>query len=247
MNWIFEKIFNIHIWAIIFFLVSILLCAAISLYFYISDYKIITLLGGSISGLICFLMSFLLSMYDHHQMAKLKTLGIVKILPHRKQQDYYTEIIRTAKNHVWVMGTSCTRFIEDFADTGGLDHVLIDALDKNLDLEVKLLIPTEEEMDDDSKSQFNLNENQKRMQGLKKYNNRFQIKRYSFEARHSLFRVDDDIIIGPIFPQTESQHSSAIHFNNHNFYADEYRQYFYSIWKHKSISYNLPETKCDSN
>lgn len=203
------------------------------LFFQVDDDKWSAFLGGISGGLVGVTISFLFSMYEYANIDRYRTLGVLNILPNRRDTSYYIDIIKKAKGTVQVMGTSCTRFINDFADANSNEHVLIDALNKHQNLKIELLVPTDEKMDKQSSLRFEAGkEKLRQLQGT--FKERVQLKRYNFEPRHSLVRVDNDLIVGPVFQQVESQHSPAIHLDINKEFADKYLEYFEVVWKESS-------------
>jgi hypothetical protein len=186
--------------------------------------------GGASAGMIAILFDTALSMYKYGEIDKLKGFGIIEILPERRGAPYYSKLLSGAYYNVQVLGTTCNRFINDFANLNSEDKVLVDALEKNKNLHVKLLVASESYLDENSKL---------KMQGIKgeitalekKYKGRFQVQYYDFAPRHSIVRVDEEIIIGPVFQEVESQHSPAIHMNVYSFLAKKYLAYFDWVWK----------------
>ena len=208
------------------FLGCLILSIVIStaLFFFADGEKISAFLGGMSGGLIGVTISFLFSMYEYANIDRYRALGVLNILPNRRDTSYYADIVRKAKEIVQVMGTSCIRFIDDFADPKSDGHVLIDALRKYNNLTLTLLVPTEENMDENSKSNFKTGEEKLKLL-QEEFPKRVFIKRYNFEPRHSLVRVDDHLIVGPVFQEVESKNSPAIHLTTNSEYAQKYLKY----------------------
>ena len=191
----------------------------------ITDPKLATLMGGISGGIAVYLISFLLSIYEYKQIDRFRDMGVLEVLSDRRRSDYYKDYVKNANNTVQVMGTSCTRFVDDFANNANDNHVLIDALNKNSDLKVQFLIPSDDYMDDGSKTKFEEGK-QKFVNFRNQFEGRVELKRHDFEARHSLVRVDDHLIIGPVFQLVESKDSPAIHLRTPSKYAEKYLKYF---------------------
>ncbi len=190
-----------------------------------------------IAGLVVLIVQYMLNWRVHHQIYKFESRGIENILSDRKNTPIYKEIISSAKQNVYVMGTSCARFIEDFADNESSDHVLIDRMDKHNSLEFHLLIPQIEYMDGASKNK--LAAVGKKITALKsKFGRRFKIRRYGFEPRHSMVIADDNLIAGPVFQEVESKHSPAIHLRiSKSKFADKYLDYYKDVWENRSVPF----------
>ena len=69
-----------------------------------------------------------------------------------------------------------------------------------------------------------------RIEELHKYNN-LEVRYFNHTAAHSIFRIDDTCIIGPIFPELESRNTSAMHLKNNSPVALQYMGYFSSEWE----------------
>ena len=209
-------------------LLASIVCST-AFFFWVDDEQISAFLGGMSGGLVGVTISFLFSMYEYANIDRYRALGVLNILPNRRDTSYYTDIVRKAKGKVQVMGTSCTRFINDFADASSNEHVLIAALNKHQNLKIELLVPTDEKMDKQSKLKFEAGE-VKLGQLQHTFKERVQLKRYDFQPRHSLVRVDNDLIVGPVFPGVESQNSPAIHLDTNKEFADKYLEHFEVVW-----------------
>ena len=64
----------------------------------------------------------------------------------------------------------------------------------------------------------------------KKYPHNIDIRYFNHTAAHSIFRVDDTCIIGPVFPELESKYTPALHVMNSSPVALNYMDYFESEW-----------------
>ena len=203
-------------------LLSIVIFTA--LFFWVDDDKISAFLGGMSGGLVGVTISFLFSMYEYANMDRYRALGVRNILSDRRDTSYYENIVKDAKEIVQVMGTSCIRFIEDFADPASDEHVLLDAMSNHDNLKITILVPKEENMDGKSKSNFETGK-EKIYQLQNRFQDRVFLKRYNFEPRHSLVRVDSNLIVGPVFQEVESKNSPAIHLTTNSAYAKKYLDY----------------------
>lgn len=208
----------------------ILLCGVFTyLYFDLTDPKMVAYVGGISGGIAVLIISFMLSMYEYQQIDRFNDMGVLQVLPDRRDTNYYTKIVKDAKAVVQVMGTSCTRFIDDFANSESDNHVLIDALNKNKNLKVCFLIPSENHMDSASKHNFHVGKS-KLVALTNTFSSRVELRHFNFDARHSLVRADDIIIVGPVFQEVESKNSPAIHLRISSPYAKKYLDYFLWVW-----------------
>ena len=231
MKSLFAKTKTISIFCLILLILLSVLVGALLLYNWIDSEKWAAILGGIISGLIAIVVTLCLSYYEFRKIEHFKQLGIRDVLPERTDKNYYEQVIQNAKTHIQVMGTSCTRFLEDFGDQKRPEHALVDALNSNNSLKVQILVPNENNMDTPSKAKFEADINKRVINELtQKYSDRFKIKRFNFPPTHSLVRADNHLIVGPVFPKVDSRHTPAIHLDTSSEYAKKYIQYYEEVW-----------------
>lgn len=229
MNTLFTR--TVSIFHLICIAIILILLAGFWLYFEIEHKKWVMLIGSTISGLIVVLVTVCLSYYDFKKIERFRQMGVKDILPERTDKKYYEKILRDAKTHVQVMGTSCTRFLDDFGNQSRQEHVLIETMDNNTTLNLQILVPDEKNMDEESKHKFNTSSMTQIINNLKaKYPERFNIKRFNFCPSHSLVRADNHLIVGPVFPKVDSRHAPAIHLDTSSEYAKKYIQYYEDVW-----------------
>ena len=91
-----------HLW-----IIGLMVLFLVSLYFYfkIVDQKISAFVGGVSGGLAVYLIQFLCSLYEYKQIDKFRNLGIVDILPNRRDEESYKQVVKNAVRIVQVMGT----------------------------------------------------------------------------------------------------------------------------------------------
>ena len=231
MNILFTR--TVSIFHLIYIAIILILLAGFWLYFEIEieNEKWVMLIGSTISGLIVVLLTVSLSYYEFKKIERFRQMGVIDMLPERTDKKYYEEILRNAKTLIQVMGTSCTRFLDDFGNQSRPDHVLIDVMDNNTTLKLQILVPDEKNMDEESKQKFNTSSMTQIINSLKeKYPERFKIKRFNFTPSHSFVRADHDLIVGPVFPRVDSRHAPAIHLKTSSEYAKKYIQYYEDVW-----------------
>ena len=212
-------------------LLGLTLFGGVMLYLFLGtdNPKISTLVGGVTGGIIVYVISFLISIYEYQSIDKFRELGVREILPNRRETEYYRKIVGQGSEIVVVTGTSCSRFIDDFANGENDSHVLIDALRNNVGMKAKFMVPSEEYMDELSKIKFNSGE--KKLQELFcDFPNRVELRRFDHEPRYSFVRVDSELIVGPVFAETESQNSPAIHLDVNSSFAEKYLNDFNRVW-----------------
>jgi hypothetical protein len=226
----FKKYFNIYLYRIIYWLTLIIILVIAVWYFYESNIKIATLLGGVVTGLFVGWLQLLLMATEHNEMEKIKKLGIKEILSSRDDEVFYRNIITKAKKEIRVLGNTARRFMEDFADENREEkRALIDALNKKV--QVKFLLPKPEYLwnqDDKDRAQITL----RSIQMLKgKYKDLIELKYFKHPPFHSLVLVDNDCFVGPIFPNRTSQNTPTIYTDINSIFAQSYLEYFNFEWK----------------
>ena len=127
------------------------------------------------------------------------------------------------------MGSSCTRFISDFLDPDTDDHVLIERLRLFPEMRVQILVPQSRRMDAATKRK--LGDLGSKIEKLKaEFKDRFEMREFSYEARHSFVITDTELIAGPIFEGTESKNSPAVHVSASTPFAEKYIKHFDTVW-----------------
>ncbi len=212
-------------------LIGLALIAAVTLYLFFGteDPKLSTLIGGICGGVIVYIISFLISIYEYRNIDRFRELGVKEVLPNRRDTDYYGKLVSEASEIVIVTGTSCSRFIDDFANESNDNHVLVDVLRKNKGLEVKFMVPSEEHMDMLSRTKFSSGE-KKLKKLLADFPDHIEVRRFDHDPRYSFVRVDKDLIVGPVFAGKESKDSPAIHLDVNSAYAGKYLHDFDHVW-----------------
>ena len=208
----------------------------ISIYIYCKadnqDGKMVGLAGNLIAGLIIAILQFGLGWLEYVQTKELKKLKLLEILYTRSERIKYEKFIRSAKRNLDVMGVTTSRFFNDFADTDTAApdeaKVLLYAMDKGV--KVRLLIPSDEYLPNDTKREDAKRVKFKYEELKKKYPHNLEIRYFNHTAAHSIFRVDDTCIIGPVFPELESKYTPALHVMNSSPMALNYMDYFESEW-----------------
>lgn len=190
------------------------------------------LAGNLIAGLIIAIIQFGLGWFEYVQTKELKKLKLLEILYTRSERPKYEKFIKSAKRNLDVMGVTASRFFNDFADMDPAApdeaKVLLHAMDKGL--KVRLLIPSDEYLPNDTKREDAKRVKIKYEELKRKYPNNIDIRYFIHTAAHSIFRVDDTCIIGPVFPELESKYTPALHVMNSSPMALNYIDYFESEW-----------------
>ena len=229
---VFGKSSRISTSAIIILILALFTISTLFVYWFIENpsSKWGALLGSLAAGLIVAIIQFLIAWQDYAQTDKLKKLKLIEILYNRAARDKYAEYIKNCNRELDVMGVTAVRFFNDFADTSvqAPDDatVLIKALNRRV--HVRILLPSDEFLPDSKKADSAKVEAKKKE--LHHYQN-LEIRYFSHTAAHSIFRIDDTCIIGPVFPELESKNTPALHVMKSSPMALNYMDYFDSEWE----------------
>ena len=194
-----------------------------------SDGKWGGFLGSLTAGLIVAIIQFLIAWQDYAQTEKLKKLKLIEVLYNRSARDKYTEYIKNCNRELDVMGVTAVRFFNDFADTSTQAPegatVLLKALDRKV--RVRVLLPSDDYIPELKK--IDSARVRAKFKELYQYQN-LEIRYFNHTAAHSIFRIDDTCIIGPVFPELESRNTPALHVMSSSPMAVNYLDYFESEW-----------------
>lgn len=225
----FKKVLNIYLYRIIFWFVAIVILLCLCWYFWESNIKLATLLGGLTTGLFVGWLQLFLMATEHREMERIKKLGIKEILSHRDDEIFYRKVIEKSKEEIRVLGNTASRFMDDFADGTRADkRALIDALNRRV--HVKFLLPKPDYLwrqEDKERANISLSS----IQNLKaKFADLVKLKYYSHAPFHSLVLSDNDCFVGPIFPDRRSKNTPTIYTDKSSIFAKSYLEYFDYEW-----------------
>jgi hypothetical protein len=226
MNFETEKVI-VPLWLLMLFGLLAVTAVMGAWYYWLDDQsaKMIGLVGGIVSALVVFSLTFVTTVRPIQQLDRYRRMGIRAVLRNRHDKEYYRKIVANAKKDVRVMGASCTRFIEDFLDVKSDDRVLVTALRINSALRVQLLAPQEQYMAESAKARSQ--EVSKLLDLLKReFGDRIEMRRFAERAAHSLVIVDDDLVAGPIFEGDKSKYAPAVHVAMWTDFARKYSEHF---------------------
>lgn len=188
------------------------------------------LLGSLTAGLIVAIIQFSIAWQEYAQTDKLKKLKLIEILYNRAKRDKYADYIKNCNNELDVMGVTAVRFFNDFADTskGAPEDatVLLKALDRRV--HVRILLPADDFLPDSKKDDSA--KVRAKCKELLQYQN-LEVRYFNHTAAHSIFRIDDTCIVGPVFPELESRNTPALHLMKSSPIAIKYMDYFNSQWE----------------
>lgn len=230
---IFNKNVKISATVIILIALVILLIGCGIWYYFIQDNKVLAIIGSLVAGLFVAIIQFIIAWQDYNQTEKLKELKLLKILYDRDDRIFYEEYIGKAKRKLYMMGVTGSRFFKDFADTSSNAttnaKVLLNALSNGVD--IKILLPKANHLDKEKKK--DVDKVKKAVAEIKeKYpNTKLEVKYFDHIPAHSIFRVDDECIVGPVFPDLESKYTPALYLRTSSPMAHKYLAYFENEWK----------------
>lgn len=212
----------------------------VSILFFSGDHQsaLGTVLGSLLAGLIVALIQFLIAWEDYQQTEKLKKLQLIKIMYNRDERKFYESYIKNSKEEIKMMGVTAKRFFDDFADISqnapSNAKVLLDALSSGV--KVRILLPKPEYI---AKNKANdVDYVKQKASALKGYNQDYnlEVKYFSHIPAHSIFCVDDECIVGPVFLEIESKYTPALHLKNKSPFAEKYLRYFDTEWNNAEVN-----------
>jgi len=196
-----------------------------------SSPKLTAVLGGLLTGFIVGLCQLFLSWYEYRSIEKFKKMKVLDIRSDRDDRSFYQNLIHNAKTHIDIMGVTATRFLEHFADIDSYredSKTLLTVMSNGVT--VRILLPREnfletQKQKDDAKHSLT------KIASIKQnYSSKFNVKYFEHVSMHSIFIVDDECILGPVFPNISSKDTPAIHLENSSPYASKYIRYFEDEW-----------------
>lgn len=231
MKSIFKRSVKINLSGIILILLLVISAVIFIWYSKAENDKLLAILGSLGAGIIVTTIQFIIAWQEYQSSEKLKSLQVIEVLIDRDKRDFYTDYIKPAKKTINMMGVTGSRFMEHFAnDEDGAPNnakVILNALSRNV--QVRILVP---------KPEFLFTEaDQKKEQMARPHYERIQAKHESFKVKyfnhipaHSIFNVDDETIIGPVFPELPSKYTPALFLKNKSPLAEKYLKYFEDEW-----------------
>lgn len=228
---IFDKSSRISYSAIIIIILALCTICTLGAYWFLDDLddRWGAFLGSLAAGLIVAIIQFLIAWQDYVQTNKLKELKLIEVLYNRASRDKYADYIKNCNRNLDVMGVTAVRFFNDFADTSSgapaNATVLLNALSRNV--KVRILLPSDDFLPASKKTDSE--RVRAKYKELYQYQN-LQIRYFNHTASHSIFRIDDTCIIGPVFPELESRNTPALHVMKSSPMALNYMDYFNSEW-----------------
>ena len=231
---VFKQIFTISYSRIIFSFLIIIILVLLSLFIFdiLKGPKWSSIIPGLLTGFVIALFQALLSWFELIKLDEYNELKIRKILPNRKDSVYYGDLISKATREIKVQGVTAQRFLNDFAQENSKapekEKLLLRALEKHV--KVKILVANMNWLDnsDDKEKADNAERRLKKLSDT--YPEYFEYGYYEHYPTHSIVMIDDECIVGPIFPDVNSRYTPAIHLKQDSQFAKYYVEYFDSEW-----------------
>lgn len=229
----YKKIFAIKFINVIFIILAIII-AILSYLLFFSDISNSTKGSGIISGLftgfIIVSCQIWLSWYEFGKIDEYRELKIKRILHNRKDPVYYGDLISNAKKEIKIQGVTALSFLDDFANKNPnvleKEKVLLKALERKV--KTKILIADKAILNNAHKRKAEEAEN--KLAILSSSYNNFEYTYYTHPPTHSIVIIDDECIVGPIFPDVNSRDTPAIHLKRDSQLANFYEEYFNQEW-----------------
>lgn len=231
---VFEQKFKIRVSKLILIALFILLIISVIIYFLINNPGTMwgAIFGSLIAGIIVAIIQYCIALQDYNQTEKLKELELIEILYNRDTRDRYEAYIKSACGNIDVMGVTASRFFSHFADldTNASEgaKVLVYALEQGVN--VRILLPLEKYLPNEEKKNAVRVVMGKYEELASRYSN-IKLKYFDHLPAHSIFRIDDTCIVGPVFPEVESKYTPALRLKNTSPIARKYINYFDSEWR----------------
>jgi hypothetical protein len=239
MRNVFQKIIKIKLSIIVLTVLLIGLLAVIYFYFYLphdkNTAKLEAVLASLSAGIFVAVIQFILSWQSFRANEKIATLGVKEILLTRDDRQFYENYLKRSSKEIDMMGSTGQRFLNDFADKEGSAskgaRILLDVLNRGV--KVRILMPKKKYLSEGDQSKADIAHT--RLMELEQEFEKFEYRYYDHLPAHGMFRVDNENIVGPIFPNGTSKNTPAIHLEDNSPYANKYHEYFNLEWKMADI------------
>ncbi len=231
---IFGKNIRISAILIISVILVIILIVLIIVFWQLEDCngKLSGFMASLTAGLLIAIIQLGIAWYDYIKNSELRKLELKEILYDRDERSKYEAFIKSSKRQIDVMGVTANRFFSHFADldvnASAGAKTLIYALEHGVTVRILLpldkYLPTEEKKNAAKIVSEKYRELHNRYKGI-------EIRYFDHSPAHSIFRVDDTCIVGPVFPKVESKYTPALYLLNSSPMAVKYISYFDSEWE----------------
>ena len=192
------------------------------LYFDLTSYLAFAL------GILIPLLQRIVSLDEAKKIEEFTKLGLLRVLPHRDDEEHYRKRIQKTKRKLFIMGHTSKRLIEDFADENGRveKRVLLEALSRGVS--VKILIAHKSYLSENKLNDYE--QTMRKMNKIKEKFDKFEFKYYKHIPSHSLFLFDNECLLGPIFTELESRDTPTLDMKYDCEFAEKYLEHFNIEW-----------------
>lgn len=169
------------------------------------------------------------------RLKKLEDLMVTNVLLDREDEKYYGDLIKKSRKKIDVLGTTASRFMDDFANDESPSEekkTLNIALARNV--KVRVLVAAENSLPEDEDSKYKFKCAAKAFERLKNQYPNFEYKYYNHPPTHSIVCIDEQCIVGPTFSNKQSRHTPAIQMDAISPLAVAYMEYFEREWTSKT-------------
>lgn len=231
MNDFVRKVEAKH-WHVVAFGVLLFSLSSLAAAYTIDDQTLRTILSGVATGGLVTFVQIIFQWHTYKQLTELRSLRIKKVIPHRDDKNLYKARIDGAQNEIYLLAHTCERFLEDFAnpDEERSDkRALIKALER--DVKIHVLLPDPKGIKDEHE-RTRIESSVSRLESLqKKYCKSVEFKLFEGPSIHSVFVVDNECFVGPMFPGVKrSRNLPAIITEWDSAIGRPYVDYFKAIW-----------------
>lgn len=232
MNSIFNKKMNISLFALIIIILVIIVAVISTFYILIdpSEYeKSSVIVGSLLTGIILLGVQMLLSKYEFDKIETLNSFGVLDVIKTRKDKNYYASYIDSSETEIDILGVTASRLLEDFASDQDPESTnLINALKRGV--KVRILLCSENNLSGSDLSNFQNITKRIATTLIGEYED-FKLRTYDSLPSHSVFRVDNKCIAGPIFSHVDSKNSPGILMKGSSKYVMPYLKNFEKMWE----------------
>jgi hypothetical protein len=227
---IYQNYIKFNLAKVIAFVLLFATILSLLLYFNTTDPRLSSLISGLASGFVLATIQFFFSWYDYVKIDKYQKMQIKDIRPDRDNRSLYESLIKGSKHEILILGATASRLVNDFADSNSnndQNKVLLTALSKGVS--VKVLLPELDFLEAQQQPKFALTK--ARFEEIQKQYPKFVFKYFSHPPYHSMFLVDNNCIVGPMFPGVSSKNTPSIYVETSSPFAKTYIDYFNSEWQ----------------
>ncbi len=160
------------------------------------------IISGLLTGFVVAFIQLLLSWRELQIMDKYAALKIEEILPRRNDKGYYMNLISKAQKKIMVQGVTAQRFLHDFANKENSEEgakILLEALGRGI--EVKILVTSIQYLTDENDKKKALMAKSHLSSLSSEFPKYFNYAYFDHLPAHSILTVDDESIVGPVFPK----------------------------------------------